>query len=87
MKLQSVSAVVRVGDREVSAEFRLSTGRLLVSEGAEPIEDLRPPDSWMALAFVNLNGGWGTRPTPTDLLTFLERYVAAHPRLRVGPTS
>lgn len=83
MKTQAVRAVVRVNSREISADFQLATGRLLVTEGAEVIEKLGPPDSWVALASLNRGDGWGTRPAPADLLAFLERYVATHPRFQV----
>ncbi|SAL86019.1 hypothetical protein AWB74_07533 [Caballeronia arvi] len=80
MKLDIVLAVIRVGEREISADFRTSSGRLIVAEAAEIIEELRPPDSWVALASLKRNDSWGTRPTTAELLTFLERYVAEHPR-------
>lgn len=86
MKSQSVIAVVRFATREVSAEFQLSTGRLVVMEGSELIDALHPPDSWMALASLNHGDGWGTRPSPADLPQFLERYVAARPRLGLSQT-
>jgi hypothetical protein len=86
MKPQSVIAVVRSATREVSAEFQLSTGRLVVMEGSELIDALHPPDSWMALASLNHGDGWGTRPTPEDLHQFLERYVAARPRFNLPQT-
>ncbi|SAL86084.1 hypothetical protein AWB67_07108 [Caballeronia terrestris] len=35
------------------------------------MEELGPPDSWMALASLNPGDGWGTRRTPADLLAFL----------------
>lgn len=80
MKFDTVFAVVRVGEHDISADFRTSSGRLIVADASQIIEELRPPDSWLALASLNRNDSWGTRPTSTELLTFLERYVANHPR-------
>jgi hypothetical protein len=75
-----VIAEVLVNSRPISARFRPSTGHLIISDGTAVVESIRPPDSWIALAAVNTSSGWGTRPTPSDLQTFLERYVATHPR-------
>ncbi|SAL06887.1 hypothetical protein AWB81_07808 [Caballeronia arationis] len=47
MNTQSVIVFVRFASREVSAEFQLSMGRLVVMEGSEGIEVLHPPDLWM----------------------------------------
>ncbi|CAG9269586.1 conserved hypothetical protein [Paraburkholderia caribensis] len=80
MKSQNVLAAVRVDSRQISAHFRPSTGRLVISDGASILEAIRAPDSWMALATVNSDSNWGTRPTSADLQVFLERYVAEHPR-------
>jgi hypothetical protein len=85
MKTQAVRAVARVNGREISADFQLLTGRLRVNEGPKVIEELGPPDSWMALASLNHRDGWGTRPTAANLLKFLvERYVVTDPRLSLS---
>ncbi|TDY16810.1 hypothetical protein B0G81_7929 [Paraburkholderia sp. BL6665CI2N2] len=76
MKRRSVLADVVVDRLQVSARFHLSTGRLVISEGTAVVESIPAPDSWMALAAVNVASGWGTRPTADDLQVFLERYVA-----------
>ncbi|KAK45359.1 hypothetical protein BG58_18490 [Caballeronia jiangsuensis] len=75
MKFRTVYASIVVGDKKFSAAFGLSTGDLVVSEGAKVIEAIKPPDSWLALASLNRGDGWGTRPTTHDLQTFIERYV------------
>ncbi len=80
MKSQNVHAQVRVDCRQISAHFRPSTGRLVISDGGVILEAIRAPDSWMALATVNSDSNWGTRPTSADLQVFLERYIAEHPR-------
>lgn len=80
MKSRSVLAEVCVGSRSILAHFRPSTGQLVSSDGSHVVEAIQAPDSWMALAAVNSRSGWGTRPTSADLLGFLERYVASHPR-------
>lgn len=77
MKSQTVLAVAKVDGREFAAEFRLATGRLLVTEASAILEDIHPPDSWMMLASLNSASDWGTHPTSTDLLHFLEDYIAA----------
>jgi len=80
MKPRSVLAEVVVDQRQISALFHASTGRLVISEGSAVVESIRAPDSWIALAAVNTASGWGTRPTSADLQVFLERYVAIHCR-------
>jgi len=80
MKSQNVLAEVRVDYRQISAHFRPSTGRLVISDGGSILEAIRAPDSWMALATVNSDSNWGTQPTSADLQVFLERYIAEHPR-------
>ncbi|WP_288830316.1 hypothetical protein [uncultured Paraburkholderia sp.] len=82
MKTQTVLAVVRLGAREIVADFQIATGRLLVFDGATIYEDIGPPDSWLAFASLSSDSRWGTRPTAADLVTFLERYVAAHARFQ-----
>lgn len=79
MKSRNVHAQVRVDCRQISAHFRPSTGRLVISDGGYP-RSHQAPDSWMALATVNSDSNWGTRPTSADLQVFLERYIAEHPR-------
>ncbi|WP_371884496.1 hypothetical protein [Caballeronia sp. S22] len=83
MKTQTVLAVVRVETREIAADFEVATGRLLIFEGSTVFEDIGPPDSWMAFASLSGGSAWGTRPTSVDLQTFLERYVASHPRFQL----
>ncbi|WP_146149932.1 hypothetical protein [Caballeronia novacaledonica] len=82
MRKNAVQAVLRLNDRELIAEFQSVTGRLVVYQGSTILEDVHPPDSWMALALINCGSGWGTRPGSDDLLAFLERYVAVNPQLR-----
>lgn len=69
------------GRSEIVADFQIATGRLLVFEGATVYEDIGPPDSWLAFESLSTDSRWGTRPTSADLVTFPERYVAAHARL------
>jgi hypothetical protein len=75
MKSRTVSAFTNVGPRRISADFKLLTGVLIVSEGTRIIEAIRPPDSWLALASLNCGDGWGTRPTSHDLQTFVNAYA------------
>ena len=86
MRASNVLAEICVDSRQVSAQFQPSTGQLIVSDGLSIVEAISPPDSWMALATVNAASEWGTRPTSADLLTFLERYVARHPRFKRSDT-
>lgn len=74
MRSKPLFAAVRHSDREVFAEFYGRTGRLVVSEGRAVIEEFSAPDSWLALAAVNGDISWGTRPRSEDLLAFLERH-------------
>lgn len=80
VKTETVLAVMRLNAREIAADFEIATGRLLVFEDSTVYEDIGPPDSWTAFASLSGGSAWGTRPTSADLLTFLERYVATHPR-------
>jgi hypothetical protein len=82
MKARTVVAAVNTNSRQVSAAFRPSSGRLVIHEGAAVIETIKAPDSWIALAALNSASGWGTRPTESDLLDFLTRYIAIHPRFK-----
>lgn len=53
LKSQSISAAVRMESRVVLANFRVATGRLRVTEGSTIVDDIYPPDSWLALASLN----------------------------------
>lgn len=77
MKQTTVMAAISSDEREVAATFKLSTGRLTVSSNGKILEDIRPPDSWLVLASANHQCEWGTRPTATDLLAFLDQYATA----------
>jgi hypothetical protein len=75
MKTRSVRAELVVDRYRFSARFHISTGRLVISEGAAVVESIAAPDSWIALAAVSRASGWGTCPTTDDLQAILERYV------------
>ncbi|WP_250435497.1 hypothetical protein [Caballeronia sp. ATUFL_F2_KS9A] len=76
MKMKTVAAVVMVGDRQVAADYDVTVGRIRITSDAAFIEDIVPPDSWIALNSVAEGSEWGTHPTPDDLRRYLERYVA-----------
>ncbi|WP_250536406.1 hypothetical protein [Caballeronia sp. AZ10_KS36] len=76
MKTKTVAAVVTAGDQEVAADFDVSAGRIRITSDGAVVEDIGPPDSWIALSSVAEGSGWGTHPTADDLERFLKRYVA-----------
>lgn len=74
MRNQFVVAVVKSHEREVTAEFSLNTGHLVIMENGRLHEELHAPDSWIALATISRASGWGTKPSTDDLVRFLMRY-------------
>ncbi|WP_160147524.1 hypothetical protein [Caballeronia pedi] len=57
MKTQTLIAVVRIARRETAVDFQLSTGRLLITEGPQVIEQWHPSDAWLAMASLNRGDG------------------------------
>ncbi|WP_277182880.1 hypothetical protein [Caballeronia sp. BR00000012568055] len=72
-----VMARLKLGDREIIASFHASSGQLRITEGAKILQALRPPDSWLAMASISQESGWGTRPTVEDLSAYLQGFVSS----------
>jgi len=74
--MKTVAAVVTAGDQEVAADDDVSAGLNRITSDGAAVEDIGPPDSWIASRSVAEGSEWGTHPTPHDFQRFLERYVA-----------
>lgn len=82
-----VVAAIRKDIGEVSATFTFATGHLVVKGNGRVVQELRAPDSWVALASTIERCEWGTRPTVADLLAYLERYTMTEPNRRLAPSA
>jgi hypothetical protein len=75
MTQATLAVELLLDDGSATAQYYTRTGRLVVRRGETVIEDIPPPDSWMALS-GNERSAWGTKPSVQDLSQFLERFIS-----------